>query len=215
MNLKEKLIKYRDMLIKNNTKKTFLSDAYMDFIKEITETTILTEKQFEFIKNLYLQKGKIIGLHNTYNGNVDSYFNTGLYNYDRMGQKNTDLTNTVMTSSFFTPLVSYHGKDTTIILSFDEEILKGERGVFENLKNGMFGIPPEYIVGALKGKEIIINPKYESNYRNDSAIKLTEVSFSSHNDKEKEEEVRFCSTLFYARKDNEDKKTTKIDKNYN
>ncbi len=172
MNLKEKLIKYKDMLIKNNTKKTFLSDAYMDFIKEITETTILTEKQFEFIKNLYLQKGKIIGLHNTYNG-----------------------------------------KDTTIILSFDEEILKGERGVFENLKNGMFGIPPEYIVGALKGKEIIINPKYESNYRNDSAIKLTEVSFSSHNDKEKEEEVRFCSTLFYARKDNEDKKTTKIDKN--
>lgn len=164
---------------------------------------------------MYLQEGKIVGLHNTYNGNVESYFNTGLYNYDRTGQKNTDLTNTVMHSSFFAPLVSYHRKDTTIVLLFDESIMKGERGVYENLRNGMFGVPPEYIVGALQDEEIITNPNYDSNYKNDSALKLTEISFNSRSKKEKEEEVRVCSTLFYAKKDSEDKKSIKVDKSYN
>lgn len=73
MNLKEKLIKYRDTLMKSITKKPSFSDNYMKTINDFIESTKLTEEQFEFIKKSYLQDDKIVGLHNTFYGDVDSF----------------------------------------------------------------------------------------------------------------------------------------------
>ena len=103
MNLKDTLIKYRDMLTKSQntaaTNKTSYSDGYMKVIKDNIDNVRLTEQQFEFLKNLYLTDGKIVGLHNTINRNLQTYFDTGLYNYDRTGKEDLSLSNTVMTSS--------------------------------------------------------------------------------------------------------------------
>lgn len=46
MNLKDTLIKYRNILLKNDVKKTSITDTYMEFIKDCVETTKLTESQF-------------------------------------------------------------------------------------------------------------------------------------------------------------------------
>lgn len=74
----------------------------------------------------------------------------------------------------------------------------------------MFGIIQEYIVGALKGNQIILNP----NYKNECALKIDDPKVSFRSRKEKEEEVRIYSALFYAKKNAEDKKKTKADKTY-
>lgn len=196
MNIKDKLLKYRH-------KEQPVPERYMNFIKETIDNTNLTEEQYNFIKDLYLQDGKVLGLHNTYNKKVDLYFTNGLYNCDRLGNKNTSITNTVMISTLFTGLLCYFNPDTTIILSFPEDILKAEKGVFEPLNNNIFGIPSSYIVGAFIGTKLIKNPNYNPSYENESAIKIDDPISNFHSQKEKIREVNLCSSLFYLKKDTE------------
>ncbi|MDD6244999.1 MAG: hypothetical protein PUB03_05005 [bacterium] len=219
MNLKDTLIKYRDMLTKSQntaaTNKTSYSDGYMKVIKDNIDNVRLTEQQFEFLKNLYLTDGKIVGLHNTINRNLQTYFDTGLYNYDRTGKEDLSLSNTVMTSSLLSSLIPYHVKNTTLILAFNEELIKGEPGLYEGLKDGKFGIPSKYIVGAFQNGKVITNPNYDPNYKNKYAIEIDDAKSNFLDQRAKEENARICSTLFYAKKDSEDKKSTNIDKSYN
>ena len=213
MNLKDTLIKYKNLLTKiqsstGSTNKASYSEDYMRAVKDSIDSTELTEQQFEFLRTLYLTDGKVVGLHNTFNGNIQTYFDIGLYNYDRLGREDLSLSNTVMTSSLFSSLIPYHVKNTTIILVFDENIIKGELGLYEGLKNGRFGIPPKYIVGAFQNEKIITNPNYDYNYNNQYAIEIDDSKSKFLDKKTKEENVRICSTLFYAKKDSEDKKFT-------
>lgn len=217
MNLKDTLIKYRNMLTKtqNNTVDTnqnLYSEGYLRMIKDNVDNTRLTEQQFEFLKNLYLTDGKIVGLHNTFNRNLSAYFDTGLYNYDSIGKENLSLSNTVMTSSLLSSLIPYHVKNTTLILAFDEELIKGEPGLYEGLKDGKFGIPTKYIVGAFQNGKVITNPNYDPNYKNKYAIEIDDAKSNFLDQRAKEENARICSTLFYAKKDSEDKKSIKVDK---
>lgn len=90
MNLKDKLIELRNKLIKkdeikemDSLKESIGEEEKIDlkeFIKDFVNQSDLTEEQFEFLKDLYLQDKKIIGLHNTHYDDVNSFFKKGLTN---------------------------------------------------------------------------------------------------------------------------------------
>lgn len=69
MNLKEYLIQLKRKITEKSP-----SDNYITFLKEAMNDTELTNEQFEFFKHLYLEDERTIGLHNTNNHNINSFF---------------------------------------------------------------------------------------------------------------------------------------------
>lgn len=214
MNLKDKLIELRNKLIKKDEiKETDSQEEIIDeeekidpkeFIKGFVIQSDLTEEQFEFLKDLYLQDKKIVGLHNTHYDDVNSFFKNGLTNNTGyLGEKSTSLTNTVYPSTQFFPLLTYHHpRYTTIILLLNEDIIEGKEGIFKDLDNEYYGIPKEYIVGAFQNGKIYKNPNFRENYKDQSALKTTDKgSYLIRTKEEKEDEVKFCSDIFYMNKD--------------
>lgn len=214
MNLKDKLIELRNKLIKkdeikemDSLKESIGEEEKIDlkeFIKDFVNQSDLTEEQFEFLKDLYLQDKKIIGLHNTHYDDVNSFFKKGLTNNTGyLGEKSTSLTNTVYPSTQFFPLLTYHHpRYTTIILLLNEDIIQGKEGIFKDLDNEYYGIPKEYIVGAFQNGKVYKNPNFRKNYKDSSALKTTDKgNYIIRTKEEKEEEVKFCSDIFYMNKD--------------
>lgn len=208
MNLKDKLIELRNKLIKKDEiKEIDLLKEKIDskeFIKDFVNQSDLTEEQFEFLKDLYLQDKKIVGLHNTHYDDVNSFFKKGLTNNTGyLAKKSTSLTNTVYPSTQFFPLLTYHHpRYTTIILLLNEDIIQGKEGLFKDLDNEYYGIPKEYIVGAFQNGKVYKNPNFRKNYKDSSALKTTDKgSYVIRTKEEKEDEVKFCSDIFYMNKD--------------
>ncbi|MCI6266297.1 MAG: hypothetical protein MR598_05570 [Erysipelotrichaceae bacterium] len=196
----------------NNIKRIkFKLKEYKDVIRGINDGNIeLTDEQFEFLKSMFLKEGFILGYHNTNVVDVNSFFEKGLYNNrDYRFEKTCDLTNTVAYSQMFlTSLYYHHPRYTTIFLLIPEDIIAGKIGIFEDLKDGKFGIPPKYIVGAFQNGRIYINNSYDEFYYNQGSLKIEEPEIISRTMKDKEEEVFVCSQAYYyaRKKENQSRK---------
>mgnify|MGYP004623954575 FL=1 len=204
MNLKENLIKLKEML-----KKTTQEDKYVELLKETIDSTELTNEQFEFLKNLYLKNNQTIGLHNTYLRDINSFFSKGLYNYkDFNYEQSQSLTNTIApTLTFRGALLYHHPNYVTIILSLPDEVITGNRGILEPLKDGKWGFPPEYIVGAFYDGKIFLNKNYNEHYENKNATPIDDPITDSFKTREQKiEEVKLCEKLFYNQQKNGRKK---------
>lgn len=71
MNVKEILKSIKEIIVQ---KQDF--EKYKAFVKEMLSgnNVELTEEQFNYLKELYLKEGYIIGLHNTYSPDINSFF---------------------------------------------------------------------------------------------------------------------------------------------
>lgn len=196
----------------NNIKKLkFKLKQYKNVVSGIHNGNIeLTDEQFEFLKSMFLKKGFILGYHNTKLMDVNSFFENGLYNnVDYKYAKTCSLTNTVAYSQLFlTSLYYHHPRYTTIYLLIPEEVIAGKIGIFEELKDENFGIPPQYIVGAFQNGRIYINNRYDENYYNSKSLKIEEFETVTRTEQEKKEEVFVCSQAFYyaRKKENQSRK---------
>lgn len=197
MSLKDKLILLKKELIGNSK----LSSNHKMIIKDFFDggSVQLTKEQFDYLKSLYLTDGYVVGLHNTSAFNVGHIFEVGLHNYNYIGKESPSLSNTVMYTSLFCPLLSYHSLNyVTVILMIPEKVLEGKRNLFEGLKDGYWGIPPQYIIGALVNGKVIVNKKnYNPNYFNKNAFCIDDYgSFNARTKEQKDVEVSYCEKLF-------------------
>ena len=196
MKLKEYLIQLKKQL----TEETKLPDEYIDFLKDVINSTELTTEQFEFLKNLYLKDNQTIGLHNTNYNKIDSFFENGLYNnQDFYYKKSESLTNTINPETHFGAAIAYHHPNyVTIILSLPNEVITGNRGILEPLKDGKWGFPPEYIVGAFYDGKIFLNKNYNEHYKNKNATPIDDPITDVFKTKEQKlREVQLCEKIFY------------------
>lgn len=85
-----------------------------------------------------------------------------------MGKPTLDLSNTVMYNDLILPLMQYANGDgknrgkTAIILKIPKSVFEEKAGIFEELEDGQYCIPPEFIIGALQEK----NKNYCQNQQN-------------------------------------------------
>lgn len=176
--------------------------AFSDVLTGVNNGNIkLTDEQFEYLKKISLEKGIIVGMHNT-DEDLNSFFNTGLYNNrDYLFKETCDLTNTVAYSSVFLARLGYHSpRFTTILIMIPEEVIEGKKGFFERLNDGGWGIPPEYIIGAFKSGEIISNPNYKKDYFNPNAKLVEDSEDIPLSYEERKQEIEICSKAFYIGK---------------
>lgn len=195
MNLKEYLIQLKRKITEKSP-----SDNYITFLKEAMNDTELTNEQFEFFKHLYLEDERTIGLHNTNNHNINSFFSNGLYNNsDFYYQKSKSLTNTVAPiTTFVSALLYHHPNYVTIILSLPNEAIKGNQGILETQKDGSQGFPPEYIIGAFYDGKIFLNKNYNEHYKNKDATPIDDPMTNNFKTKEQKlQEVQLCEKIFY------------------
>ena len=177
--------------------------AFKDVITWVNNGNIkLTEEQFEFLKKISLEKGFIVGMHNTGFENLDSFFEIGLYNNrDYLFKETNDLTNTVAYSFGFTVGLGYHSpRFTTVLLMIPEEVIEGKKGIFERLNDGGWGIPPEYIVGAFKDMQVFQNPNYNKGYFNQDAKCIDDPEEICISYDDRKEQIEICSKAFYIGK---------------
>lgn len=196
MKLKEYLIQLKKQL----KKETKLPDEYIDFLKEVINSTELTTEQFEFLKNLYLKDNQTIGLHNTNYNKIENFFEIGLYNNcDFNFKESQSLTNTIAPETLFGPAIAYHHPSyVTIILSLPNEVITGNTGILEPLKDGKWGFPPEYIVGAFYDGKIFLNKNYNEHYKNKDATPIDDPITDVFKTKEQKlREVQLCEKIFY------------------
>ena len=196
MKLKEYLITLKNEL----TKKSTISTDYINWLKEVIDNTELTTKQFEFLKNLYLKDNQTIGLHNTHYNKISNFFEIGLYNNQHFWyKKSKSLTNTINPESHFGAAIAYHHPSyVTIILSLPNEVITGNTGILEPLKDGKWGFPPEYIVGAFYDGKIFLNKNYNEHYKNKDATPIDDPITDVFKTKEQKlREVQLCEKIFY------------------
>jgi len=173
---------------------------YVEVIKSINNGDIeLSNEQFEFLKELYKKEGYVVGLHNTKINNSNSFFQNGLYNNkDYHYNRTCDITNTVYyTPSFYGLMLYHHPQYTTIILAIPEDVITGKKGIFEELQNDNWGIPPQYIIGAFQDGKVIKNENYDPNYENKNAALLEEPEKIYKTQAQKIEESNICGKAFY------------------
>lgn len=174
-------------------------NAYENVINEIFDSgsVSLTNQQYYFLKRIYLKDGFKIGLHNTYIS-ANTIFENGLYNQNSMGKDSNDLTNTVFLTSHFINLLPYHDKNnTTILLLIPEDVINEKQGLFEYLKNGIWGIPTEFIIGAFEGENLVLNDKYNPLYNNLESTKIEKLPYTKTLSKEEKSfETDYCEMLF-------------------
>lgn len=131
-----------------------------EWYKKGKEGVDINDSQQRFIKENYLDEDYIIGIHNT-DAEYKPFFEKGIFNNTSMGKPTLDLSNTVMYNDLILPLMQYANGDgknrgkTAIIL-------KIPKSVFEELEDGQYCIPPEFIIGALQEK----NKNYCQNQQN-------------------------------------------------
>ena len=160
-----------------HTKLNIYKKIYKTVVTDVNNGNIeLTDEQFEFLKRLFLKKGFVLGYHNTIVTNINSFFENGLdNNTDYDFKKTCDLTNTVAYSEVFLSALYYHHPgDTTIFLLIPEDVITGQKGIFEDFEDNRFGIPPQYVVGAFQNGNIYINDHYDESYYNRNSLKLEE-----------------------------------------
>ena len=149
-----------------------LKKIYKDVLKNVNAT----EQQLEFLLQNYIDEDYIIGIHNTLVTDYNCFFINGLHNRTSLGSKVADLSNAVFYDDIFAGLLYYiniNGKNknnTSIILKIPKKVFLKEQGIFEELRDGNYGIPPEYIIGAFQGGNVIKNNLYNANYISLNAI---------------------------------------------
>lgn len=198
MDLKDKLNKFREELVGNNK----LASGHKRIIKDFfaSGSIRLTKGQYDFLKQMYLVDGCVVGLHKTNAVNVKRIFEVGLYNYNFVEKKSCSLSNTVMFPSLLFPLLSYHQPNfATVVLMFPKEILEGKRGLFEKLDDGRWGIPPQFVVGALMNETVVQNKnKFNLNYNNLASSYIDDVSSLLDRTRvQKISEINYCDKFFY------------------
>lgn len=197
MNLKDKLNIFKKELVGNNKLTTDHKRIIKDFFE--SGSIRLTKEQYDFLKRIYLIDGYVVGMHKTSAFNVKHIFEVGLYNYNYIEKKSNSLSNTVMSTSLLFPLLSYHQPSyATVILMFPNEILEGKRGLFEKLNDGRWGIPSQYIVGALMDGKVVQNKNhYNPYYCNPRASFVDDISSLTIRTKpQKLAEIDYCDKFF-------------------
>ena len=166
-------------------KKENLIQLYKELIPDIDAT----EEQIQFLLKEYRDNKSIIGIHNTFL-NYPSFFDTGLQNYTFLNTKTKDLTNTIMYSDMLASLMVYPNGDgkrregTAIILKIPKKVFTQEQGILETLKDGKYGIPPQFIRAAFYDGKVIENTaSYDENYESETAdlcentVKMNDKNF--------------------------------------
>lgn len=196
MNSKEKLIDIKCRLLYG------LSKNHKEFIDENTPLCKLTEEQFNFLRELYLKDGYIIGVHNTSQIYIESFFNTGLFNVTGYNfGKTFSLSNTVTPYGLFAMLIAnFKPEQTSIIFMLPIDIINGSKGIFKDLNDGNWGIPPQYIVGAFRDGKIFKNNNYDPNYYDKNSYPIDDIpTIPFRTRQEKVKEVNYCTSLFYEK----------------
>lgn len=173
--------------------------VYRDVINGLSNGDIrLSKEQLEYLKKLGLKKGYVIGMHNTIVNNPGSFFDIGLYNNrDYLFSESCDLRNTVAYSSLFISDLFYCADDfNTIIVMIPEDVIEGKKGIFEKLKNGLWGIPSEYIVASFYKGKIHENSNYNEKYYNPNAKPIEDPKKIERSFEDRKEEILICSKAF-------------------
>lgn len=147
-----------------------------EWYKKGKESVDINDSQQRFIKENYLDEDYIIGIHNT-DAEYKSFFEKGIFNNTSMGKPTLDLSNTVMYNDLILPLMQYANGDgknrgkTAIILKIPKSVFEEKTGIFEELEDGQYCIPPEFIIGALQDGKIIRNEEYLQSHTNKQLLK--------------------------------------------
>lgn len=156
-----------------------------EWYKTGKENVDINKDQQDFIKENYLDEDYIIGIHNT-NIEYKPFFEKGILNNTSMGKPTLDLSNTVMYNDLILPLMQYANGDgknrgkTAIILKIPKSVFEGKTGIFKELEDGQYCIPPEFIIGALQDGKTIRNGAYLQNCTNEKLLKCdNKVTFQN------------------------------------
>lgn len=147
-----------------------------EWYKKGKEGVAINDSQQRFIKENYLDEDYIIGIHNT-DAEYKPFFEKGIFNNTSMGKPTLDLSNTVMYNDLILPLMQYANGDgknrgkTAIILKIPKSVFEEKTGIFEELEDGQYCIPPEFIIGALQDGKIIRNEEYLQSHTNKQLLK--------------------------------------------
>ena len=142
---------------------------YTKIYKNMLDNVDINEEQVEYLINLYSDEDCIVGIHNSEFVEPESFFEDGLYNYNDLNMKKEDLSNTVYYNDLLPPLLMYPSGGNTrggtaILLKIPKDVFEKKQGIFEDLNDNMYGIPPQFIVGAFYEGKILENEKYDRVY---------------------------------------------------
>ena len=152
-----------------------LQKKYRELTREYIGHLCATDDQIEYLIKQFSDEDCVIGIHNT-GISYENIFKVGLYNQTDGMENSEDLTNTVNYSNLLPVLAMYPNGDgkkrgkTAIILKIPNEVFTHEQGIFEQLQDGCYVIPTQFIVGAFMDGDIIENPNYQKGYENPDAI---------------------------------------------
>lgn len=152
-----------------------LRKDYRKLIKDLN----LTPDQVAFLLTQYVDEDFIIGIHNTMAG-YDNIFKQGLRNQNSQYKNTDELANTINYNDKIWTLLAYAnlqqsvGYRQSIILKIPKKVFSQEQGIFEELPDGFYGIPSQFIVGAFEDGQVIENEKYDREYSNPEAGKISQ-----------------------------------------
>lgn len=144
-----------------------------EWYKKGKEGVAINDSQQRFIKENYLDEDYIIGIHNT-DAEYKPFFEKGILTTHQW--ENQLVYNTVMYNDLYY-LMQYangEGKNrgkTAIILKIPKSVFEEKAGIFEELEDGQYCIPPEFIIGALQDGKIIRNEEYLQSHTNKQLLK--------------------------------------------
>ena len=175
---------------------------YIKIYKSLLESISATDEQIHFIEEQFADESSVVGIHNTYFEHKN-FFDVGLRNYNSDYKNTNDLTNTVMYNTNLAVLLCYPNGDgikrekTAIILKIPKEVFEHKQGIFQNLKDKTYGIPPEYIVGAFEDGKVIKNPSYNRDYNNKEAAVCKDSVESIKELQERQEQLKYFNSYYY------------------
>lgn len=184
------------------TKEDVLVDIYKRYIPEIDAT----DEQVKYLLKEYKDEKSVIAVHNTSLG-YENVFDIGLRNstYANQtynGEKTQELSNTIMYTNSLAALLAYPNGDgkyrgeTAIILKIPQSVFEHKQGIFEVLKDGTYGIPPQFIKAAFYDGKVIENTiSYDKKY-NSREADLCEDTIKVE---DKKLQVKIFKKLYYKR----------------